>query len=788
MSYEMIVVLSILLITLLLLITEWIRVDLIALFVLAALAISGLVNHEQLFLGFSNPAVITVWAMYILSEGLTRTGSTNSISRLIGSYAGASEIKAIIAIMLASGILSAFMNNIGVAALMLPVVLEICRRTNQLPSKLLMPLAFGSLLGGLVTMIGTPPNLLVSDFMQKQGLNAFQMFDFAPIGMAILIIGSFFTAFVGRHLLPKNPNSLDAGLEKQEKLIAQYGLQERTFVMKLPSDSVLVGKALHETQLTNVAGLMVISLIRKGKTIFQPQANIELQANDRLMVQGRLDRFQEMTDWSQLVIERESPILRDLVNEKIRFAETDISHDSLLIHNTLDYHTLYRRFSVNVLAIRRNNLLRRTKLSSVELADGDKLLLQGDIEALESLAKSAEFSNMNIISQDEMEQNYHLNERLFVLHVPANSGISGKSLGSSRIGEAFDFRILGVFRDNELQLMPTPELELQDRDLLLVQGTFENLEVLKGLQELEIEKTTANPINMISSDQIALSELVLAPRSSLAGKKIAEIEFKNKYAVQLLAVWSKSQVYRVDFDDMVLNSGDAIVVMGTKQKLRLLHEDNDFIALTKMAFEFQNSEKSLTASLIMFAVVIAAVSGWLPIAVAAVTGAAVMVLFNCLSMDDAYRSIDWRSVFLIAGMMPLGMALQDSGLTAVLANFIIGNSGLLGEWGILVSLFLLTSAFTLFVPTAALVVMLLPIAYDLSLKLGQAPEPYLMTVAIAASASLASPVAHPANILVMVPGGYRFIDYLKVGLVTTLLVMLITFVLLPIVWPLTASG
>jgi Putative regulatory, ligand-binding protein related to C-terminal domains of K+ channels len=188
---------------------------------------------------------------------------------------------------------------------------------------------------------------------------------FAPIGIVILVVGSLFIAYVGRHLLPRNSGILDTGIEIQDKLVAQYGLQERTFVMKLASDSVLVGKPLHETRLNSVAGLVVISLIRKGKTIFQPSANTELQANDRLMVQGKLDRFQEMIDWSQLVIERESIILKDLVNDKIQFAETEISHDSLLINNTLDYHTLYRRFGVNALAIRRNGLLRRTNLSSV---------------------------------------------------------------------------------------------------------------------------------------------------------------------------------------------------------------------------------------------------------------------------------------------------------------------------------------------------------------------------------------------------------------------------------------
>ncbi|RLA29724.1 MAG: SLC13 family permease, partial [Gammaproteobacteria bacterium] len=192
MTFEIALVLGILAISLILFISEVIRMDLVALLVLCSLAVTGLVSTTGAFAGFSNPAVITVWAMFILSEGLTRTGIADIIGRQVMRLAGRREIAMIIVIMITAGVLSAFMNNIGVAALMLPVVVEVARRTRIPPSRLLMPLAYATLLGGLTTMIGTPPNLLVSEAMTQNGYEAFKLFDFAPLGGAIMVIGIVF--------------------------------------------------------------------------------------------------------------------------------------------------------------------------------------------------------------------------------------------------------------------------------------------------------------------------------------------------------------------------------------------------------------------------------------------------------------------------------------------------------------------------------------------------------------------------------------------------------------------
>jgi di/tricarboxylate transporter len=253
MTFEIALILGILAIALILFVSEVIRMDLVALLVLCALAVTGLVSATAAFAGFSNSAVITVWAMFILSEGLTRTGIADIIGRQVIRLAGRREIPMIVVIMITAAVLSAFMNNIGVAALMLPVVVDVARRTRISPSRLLMPLAFATLLGGLMTMIGTPPNLLVSEVMAQNGYEPFALFDFTPIGGAIMLVGVIFIAVAGRLFLPKT--KADRGKHhSQRSLRARYKLQEQTFMMRVPMDSILVGKTLAESRIGSSTG------------------------------------------------------------------------------------------------------------------------------------------------------------------------------------------------------------------------------------------------------------------------------------------------------------------------------------------------------------------------------------------------------------------------------------------------------------------------------------------------------------------------------------------------------
>ncbi len=784
MTQDIALVLVILAASVILFVTEILRMDLVALLVMCALAIAGVVSPAEALSGFSNEAVITVWAMFILSEGLSRSGSGQIVSRRILQVAGRREPAVITALMLTGGALSAVMPNVAVAALMLPVAVEIARRTEIPSSRLLMPLAFAALLGGMTTLIGTPPNLLISGALAAAGEQPFALFDFAPVGVGALLVGTAFIALAGRRILPRQDPSLDAHQRSQRNLRAQYGLQDRTFMMRIPESSVLVGKTLAESRLVSAAGMIVIALERRKKVDALPSRTTVLQGGDRLLVQGRLERFEELRHWSELIIEREAPVLQGLVSEQIRLVEVAVAENSSLVKGLLHHLDFRRRFNVNVLAIRRRDLVRRVNLAYVPLRAGDHLLLQGGSEALAALQATREFSEIREVTEDDLRSTYRMQERLFVVRVPRDSRLGGETLGRSRLGDAFDFRLLATFREGLLHIMPPPEEVILGGDLLLIQGRPEDLDVLRGLQELQIEERVSPNLNIFESDRLATLEATLAPQSPLAGKTVAEMNFHDRYGLELVAVWRSGKAMRTDLDKLTLQFGDALLLVGPRQKLALLNDDPDLLVLTPVSLPVTDSARAPVAALIMLGVLASVLLGWLPIGIAAVLGAAMMVLSRCLTMEQAYRSIDWRSVFLIAGTLPLGLAMVQTGTAQYLAVQMMAALGGFGPWPIIMGLYCVTALATLVVPTPALVVLMAPICITASRELGVAPQTALMAIAMAASSAFATPIAHPANLLVMGPGGYRFADYVRLGIPLTLIVFVAVMVLLRVFWPL----
>jgi di/tricarboxylate transporter len=251
----------------------------------------------------------------------------------------------------------------------------------------------------------------------------------------------------------------------------------------------------------------------------------------------------------------------------------------------------------------------------------------------------------------------------------------------------------------------------------------------------------------------------------------------------VLAIWRKGQAFRSELQDMPLQFGDALLVYGQRQSFEKLSRDPDFLVLDAAAASAPRLEKASIAVVIMVAVIASAILGLVPISIAALTGAALMILGRCLSMEEAYRAIEWKVVFLIAGMLPLGAAIENSGAAQLGAAALITAVGDLGPRWVIAALFTVTVLGTQIIPTAALVVLMAPVALSTAATLGLSPHLLMMTVAISASASFASPLSHPAHLLVMGPGGYRFVDYMKVGVPITLLALLVSVWLLPILWP-----
>ena len=784
MTTEIVLVYGILLISLVLFVTEKIRMDVTSLLVLCALALTGLVTPDQALSGFSNAAVITVWAMFILSEGLSKTGIANIIGVQVLRLAGQGETRMIIVIMLTSGLLSAFMNNIGVAALMLPVVLDISRRTGNSPSRLLMPLAYGSLLGGLTTLIGTPPNLLISAALEENQLEPFRLFDYTPVGIVALIAGTLFVAFLGKYFLPAHEYGPDAAASNGKELQAQYALEERTCVLHLGKDSVLIGKTLAESRLGAAGALNVIAILRGGETLLAPPPNQQLKLGDKLLVQGRLDRLQELQGWSELRIEEQNPNLSALSSEQVQLVEVVVSDSSSLAGQTVRESRMRDRLGVNLLAIYRKGKVRRTNFSEMEIDAGDNLLLQVQAEKLDTLRSSDDFRECNKVSEQILKEKYKLQERIFSVHVPTDSVLVGETLIKSRIGDAFGLRVLGIMRNSDVALMPSHEEQLEADDTLLIEGKHEDLEILRGLQQLELSSEEAPEIEPLESDLVGMVEVVLSPYASITNKTPRELNFRERYGLQVLAIWRQGRAYRSGLRDMQLAHGDALLLMGPRAQIRMLQSDKNFIVLTQVAPDVLRTERAPVAAAIMLAVLLAVLSGWLPIAIAAVAGATLMVLAGCLSMDEAYRSIEWRSIFLIAGMLPLGIALQQTGAANYFTEWFISIIGDSGPWAVILGLYLMTAVATTIIPTAALVVLMSPIVLKACADIGVSPYTGMMAVAMAASASFTSPISHPANVLVMGPGGYRFVDYVKLGVPLALVVMLSVAATLPFFWPL----
>ena len=598
MTFEIALVLAILGVALVLFVSGIIRMDLVALLVLGTLAVSGLVTAEEAFAGFSNPAVITIWAMFILSEGLARTGIANIIGHQVLRIAGRRELAMVIVIMISAATLSGFMNNIGVVALMLPVVMDLSRRTRIAPSRLLIPLAFGTLLGGQTTLFGTSHNLLVSEALERHGNAPFSVFDFIPVGGAIVVTGVLFLAFFGRLLLPKRPYADRGRYRSQRSLRSRYKLQEQTFMLRVPVDSVLVGKTLAQSRIGAATGLIILALMRFGRSETLPSRQTVLRPGDSLLVQGRLEQFRELQRWSDLVIEREAPVLKSMVAARVAYAEVTIAEGSPLTSELIREAGFRKRFNVSVVGVRRRDRYRFTNLAYVPLRAGDRVLVQGEKSSIEDLHKFSDFSEVVLRSEEDLSEEYKADERMFVVRLPKYSDLADLTLGKSRLADVFDFRVLAIFREGRLNVMPKGDEVLQGGDLLLIEGQHEDLDVLRGLQELEIETQVSRNLGAFDSERLTLMDATLDPRSRLAGKSVGELNFRERYGIELAGIWREGETLDGNLAEERLQVGDALLLLGPRDRLQLLTSDSDFLVLTPLGQEPPDTRRAPLAAAI----------------------------------------------------------------------------------------------------------------------------------------------------------------------------------------------
>ncbi|HSG17212.1 MAG TPA: SLC13 family permease [Anaerolineae bacterium] len=592
MTLEIGLTLGIIVMALVLFATEKFRVDLIALIVLLVVSITGLVSKEEVFSGFANPAVITIWAVYIVSGGLFKTGVADVLGSFILRLSGTGEARLIAVIMLVCGILSAFMNNVGAVAVLMPAVIGISNKTKIPVSKLLIPLAFSSLLGGTMTLIGTPANILAQGILVEKGLPSFGFFEITPMGAIVLLTGIIYMVLIGRHLLPVRATASDSQVSKQ--LRAYIGEAQ------VNPQSSLVGKNLYESKLGEEFDLNVLSIHRDGNLITRLHRDFIIEQNDRLILEGSVQNL--------------------------------------------------------------------------------------------------------MTAQDDLN----------------------------------------------LSIQSDPEIDLVDLD----------------------------------TEDSYIFEATLSPSSKIDGRTLKEIRFRDRFGFTALAIWRHGEVITQRLRDIPLHFGDSLLLQGPPGRVAALNDGNEFLVMQHVDIEKRGRRKKAPlAAGIMLLVIALAIFTDLGIAISMVTGSVLMVLTGCLTMDDAYESIDWRTVFLVGGMLTLGTAMENTGTAQFLAD---GLLGAIGDWGptaLLAGIYLLSALITQPMSNAAAVVLMVPIAVEIALGINVNVLTFVMAVVIGAATSFMTPVGHKANVLVFGPGGYKFFDYTRVGILLTVLLFIASMVFLPILWP-----
>jgi len=346
----------------------------------------------------------------------------------------------------------------------------------------------------------------------------------------------------------------------------------------------------------------------------------------------------------------------------------------------------------------------------------------------------------------------------------------------------FSFQVEG-----STSIKPTPQTPFEANDILICQGKINDISHAAATMLLGVQPAEAEDQKALVNNEVGVAEVLLPPRSRLIGKTLVSSRFGSLYQLTVLGINRPRVDKNLDLKSTKLQFGDTLFVQGAWKNIRALGEKRrDFVVIgqPESLKGTPPRSKMILSSLILVSMLILLVTSWLPLSTTALIAAFLMIITGCLDMKDAYNSVDWKSIILIAGMLPMTTALQKVGLVQLGTDWMASTLGGLGELPIMVVLFLITSLFTQVISNTATTVLIAPIALSVALRLGYQPQAFLMLVALAASTAFASPVASPVNTLVMGSGNYQFSDYLKVGIPLILISMIITVLLLPLLWPL----
>ncbi|MFQ5742026.1 MAG: SLC13 family permease [Acidobacteriota bacterium] len=755
--------------------TEKLPVELTAFAGLAVLTLTHYVTAEEAFEGFASPAVITMLSVFFIGAALLHTGVTDAVGSCIHALVGGREAPLIIAVMLVAGLLSSFMNNVAATAVLLPAVASLARRTKVAPSLLFMPLAFGTILGGTTTLVGTPPNILAAEMLSQRGLTPFGLFDYTPFGLALLGLGILYMVTVGRRLLPRRETTDGAG--SQADLTSIYRLRERLFSIRVPPGSPLDGLSLRQAQLGTALDVNVVAIVRAGRTQPAPQPDHQIRGGDLLLVEGRFSNLEQLLKIQGVEVGKSKDVyLREAAGRfsglVVRSAET-----SALAGQTLRELRFRERFGVVVAAVWRHGERLPERPAEVVLEGDDELLVLGGRGEIEEMAAHPGLEVLEVGPAAVRR----LRESLFQVRINRDSPLAGVTLSESGMSELVGLTVIGAIEDGGGLRAVSPEEVLEEDDQLLVTG--EPTRILRLLQMGEMEVTPEAPAAELESSGVRMIEAVVAPRSRVAGRSLRDLDFRGRYGLQVLAIWREGEPIHSGLADMPLRFGDALLLQGPTAKIRRLGLDADFLALSAALQEERRAGRApfALAGLVLMVALVAA--GLFPIEVTAFAGAVLVLISGALTMEEAYRAIEWRAIFLVAAILPVGIAVERSGAALLVADGVVGVAGSLGPQAVLVALLILSSLLSQGLDGAPAVVLLAPVAFQVAERLQISPYPLMMGIGLAASAAFMTPFSQKAGLLVMSAGGYRVGDFIKVGTILTLIFLALLAVMIPMLMP-----
>lgn len=591
MTLEIAVVLGLLAAAVILFATEKLPVDLVAGLLLCALVLGGILTPAEGLAGFSNPAMITVAAMFTLSAGLQRTGAVRLLGDLLARVGRWHFLTGVLAMMALVGFISAFVNNTPVVAVFIPIVAGMARAAGKSPSKLLMPLSFASMFGGVCTLIGTSTNILVSSIAEQYDQRPLTMFEFAPLGVIFFAVGTLYMLLFGMRLIPN----------------------------------------------------------------------------------------------------------------------------------------------------------------------------RGDGQAL--------------------TQAFNMTNYLVEIVILPHSKAVGKPLMQAPFTKAMDLDVLEIRRGDQERLVPLPDTVLQANDVLRARCNVEKIRQIQEDQGLALRPEAKWEETDWQSENTSLQEVVIAPDSAFEGRSLEQILFRNRFGATVLAIRHRDQVLHEQLSKMPLRAGDVLLVKTSDYGLARLREHPAFVLTSEVVVPQYRARKVVTALTIVIAVVGIAATGVQPIVVTALVGAVLMVLTGCLTPEEAYRALEWRVLFLLAGVLSLGLAMEKTGAATWVADSFIQTLGDAGPFVMLSVFYLLTSLLTEAMSNNATAALLTPIAIVTAQAMEVNPIAFVMAVAFAASASFMTPVGYQTNTLIYGPGQYRFSDFLRVGTPLNLMFWLLATFLIPVFWP-----